>query len=136
MKVVRTGFIVVFLLYVYSFSNIVHAKELSSEEIKTLFAGQTSQCIKSKDFSTCDTYMGNDGEVKRFTHKDSKLKLGTWRTSTDDKLCIKWQGKKKELCFIVIENSNGTHRLVKRKKTKSVITGFTTGDTIVGDMRK
>ena len=136
MKVVKTGFIVVFLLYVYSFSNIVHARELSSEEIKTLFAGNTSQCIKSKDFSTCDTYMGNDGEVKRFTHKDGKLKLGTWHASVDDKLCIKWQGKKSDHCFIVIENSNGTHRLVKRNKTKSVITGFTTGDTIAVDMQK
>ena len=130
MKVVKTGFIAVFLLYVYSFSNIVHARELSSEEIKTLFAGNTSHCIKSKDFSICDTYMSKDGEVKRFTHKDGKLKLGTWRADAGDKLCIKWQGKKSDLCFIVIENSNGTHRLVKRNKTKSVISGFTTGDTI------
>ena len=97
---------------------------------RSLFAGKTAQCIKSKDFSTCDTYMGEDGEVKRFTHKDSKLKTGTWDTNDKNQLCITWKGKKRAQCFIVIENSNGTHRLVKRNKTKSVIAGFTEGNTL------
>jgi len=135
MKVVKTGIITVFMLYVCLFSSMAHARELSNAEIKALFAGKTSQCIKSKDFSTCDTYMGNDGKVKRFTHKDGKLKLGAWHANAD-KLCIKWRGKKSDLCFIVIENSNGTHRLVRRNKTKSVISGFIAGDSITSDMHK
>jgi hypothetical protein len=135
MSVIRSSFIVVFLLYVYSLSNTVHARELSSEDIKTLFSGKTSECIKSKDFSICDTYMGNDGKLKRFTHKDGKLKLGTWRVNAD-KLCIKWQGKKSDICFLVIENSNGTHRLVRRNKTKAVVSGFIAGDSITADTHK
>jgi|GEM_PF-3665278 len=136
MKIVKTGLIAVFLLHVYTFSNIVHARELSSEEIQAIFAGKTSLCIKSKDFSTCDTFMGTDGKVRRLTHKDGKLKLGAWHANVDNKLCIKWQGKKCDICFLVIENSNGTHRLVRRNKTKSVITGFITGDTTAESMRK
>ena len=114
----------------FVFSGIAVSDELNSEEIRTLFAGKTAKCIKTKDFSTCDTYMGEDGSVKRLTFKDGKIRLGTWEANNKNQLCITWEGRKRALCFIVIENRNGTHRLVKRNKTKSVIAGFEDGDTI------
>lgn len=53
---------------------------------------------------------------------------GIYRESVQSSLAISL--RKILFGFIVIESSNGTHRLVKKNIIKSVIAGFEDGDTI------
>jgi len=129
MKGFNAALVSVFILSAFSFSNMAYAEQLSKWEIILLFSGKTADCIKTKDKSTCVTFMGNNGEVTRLTHKDKKLRQGKWHADSDNHLCIKWQGKSKDLCFTVHSNEDGTYNLNKKGKTKSIISGFTTGDT-------
>jgi len=127
MKVLNSG--IVFALSIFCITNIVHAEQLSSEEITALFAGRTAECIKTKDNSTCDTFMNKQGDVKRHTHNDNKVRLGKWHADDSDQLCIHWQGKSKATCFTVMKNIDRTHNLNRKGKTKSIITGLSAGDT-------
>lgn len=103
---------------------------LSQSEITHLFSAKTAACIKSKDQSSCKTYMGDDGRVKRFTENTGKTRLGTWHASADNRLCIRWENKTKDLCFDINKNEDNTYNLDRKGKTKSVITGFVAGDTL------
>lgn len=106
------------------------ASPLTKLELNDLFASKTASCIKTKDQSTCLTYMGFDGSVKRLTHKDGKTRLGSWYSSEDNQLCIRWANKNKALCFDVIKNEDNTYNLDRKGKTKSVITGFKAGNLL------
>ena len=119
----------VLILSAFLFTNIAYAEQLSSQEITALFSGRTAECIKTKDNSTCDTFMSKQGDVKRHTHKDNKLRLGKWYADDNNQLCIQWQGKTKALCFTVNKNIDRTYNLDRKGKTKSTITGLSAGDT-------
>lgn len=107
-----------------------YAAPLSQSEISNLFSAKTAGCIKTKDQSTCKTYMGKDGSVKRFTENTGKTRLGTWHASADNQLCIRWANKVKDLCFDINKNEDNTYNLDRKGKTKSVITGFTAGNVL------
>jgi len=111
------------------FSVNASADALSSAEITALFAGNTAACIKTKDDSKCETFMGAEGSVKRLTHSDGKTRLGTWH-ATDNQLCILWANKTKDLCFDIHKNADNSYNLDRKGKTKSVISGFVKGDTL------
>jgi len=117
-----------FLLITFISFN-AQASALNTADITQLFSGKTAGCVKSKDQSICLTYMSTDGKVKRLTHSDGKTRLGTWE-AVKDKLCIQWTGKSKAICFDVVKKNDNEYLLNKKGKTKSVITGFTDGDTI------
>ena len=80
------------------------AEPLSQTEISNLFSAKTAGCIKTKDKSICQTYMGDDGSVKRFTENTGKTRLGTGHASANNQLCIRWEGKSKDLCFDINKN--------------------------------
>lgn len=107
----------------------VQAAALSGDDITSLFSGKTASCIKSKDQSTCLTFMSSDGKVKRLTNADGKTRLGTWNV-TNNQLCILWAKKKKDLCFDVVKQNDTEYLLNRKGKTKSIINGFSDGDTI------
>ena len=119
-----------FVISVFALSGSVHAERLSGQEIQSVFAGRTANCIKTKDDSLCNTFMSRDGKVTRHTMKDNKIRPGTWHASKGDQLCIRWKGKKKDSCFDIMSNGNGTYNLDKKGKTKSIITGLDAGNTI------
>lgn len=107
--------------------NVIGAEKLNSTEIIQAFSGKTSQCIKEKDKSTCSTYLGERGLVKRHMHDSGKQRLGKWHAA-GHQLCILWKGKSKELCFDIMKQDNGDLHLIKKGKLKSVVTGFKPGD--------
>jgi len=107
----------------------VQAAALSGDDITSLFSGKTTSCIKSKDQSTCLTFMSSDGKVKRLTNADGETRLGTWNVM-NNQLCILWDKKKKDLCFDVVKQNDREYLLNRKGKTKSIINGFSDGDTI------
>lgn len=115
-------------LFLTSMSLSVSAAEkLNSTEIIQTFSGNTSACIKEKDQSTCSTYMGEQGQVKRHMHDSGKQRLGKWHAA-GHQLCIMWQGKSKDLCFDIVKLENGHVQLIRKGKLKSTVTGFQYGD--------
>ncbi len=105
------------------------ADALSSAEITALFTGNTANCIKTKDQTICETYMGADGNLKRLTHSNGKTRLGTWH-ATDNQLCILWANKTKDVCFDIHKNADNNYNLDRKGKTRSIITGVTAGNTL------
>ena len=115
------------------FSTLLHAappqgEKLNSTQILQLFSGHTAKCQKSKDQSTCNTFMGDRGQVKRLNHYDNKRKTGKWHAA-GHQLCIHWAGKKRESCFDVYQNADDSIQLFWKDKLKATIIGFDEGNT-------
>lgn len=105
-------------------------EKVSGYEISTFLTGKTASCVKTHDNSTCDTYFAQDGAIKRFTPDNGKTRTGKWWVDDKDMLHVQWTGKKKSLAFDVMDPRDGTWKLLKRGKLKSLITGATPGDQI------
>ncbi len=103
------------------------AEKLNSTEIIQAFSGNTSACIKEKDQTTCSTYMGERGQVKRHMHDSGKQRLGKWHAA-GHQLCILWEGKTRDLCFDIFKLENGHVQLIRKGKLKSTVTEFKPGD--------
>jgi len=99
-------------------------------EIKLFLSGRTADCVKYSDDSTCDTYFAKDGSLKRYTHDDERLRLGTWWVDEEERLCVQWAGKKKPLRFNVFDTGEGTWQLVKNDSLKAIIRGAEPGDRL------
>ena len=111
-------------------SAVAEPAPVGAYEIKLFLTGRTADCVKSSDDSTCDTYFGADGSVKRFTYEDRKLRLGKWWVDEEDHLCVQWEGKDKPLRFDVVDTGEGTWKLVKGGRVKADILGAQPGDTL------
>ncbi len=112
---------------IVSVSTAFAADKLNSTQIIKAFSGKTAECVKTKDKSTCSTYMSERGQVKRHMRQSGKQRTGKWHAA-GHQLCILWSGKSKDLCFDIQKQGNGDLHLVRKGKVKSVITGFKNGD--------
>lgn len=101
---------------------------LNGAEIRALVAGNTTDCLKVRDDSTCATYFAADGVIKRIMDDDGARRDGTW-TSDDDLLCVLWAGKENPLCFVVMDMRDGTYELIKQDHHKSTITRIIKGNS-------
>ena len=104
--------------------------QVSGHEITSFLSGKTANCIKTSDESTCDTFFGKDGTIKRFTPDNGKTKTGKWWVDADGMLNVQFTGKKKPLVFKVVDPRDGTWKLLKGGSLKSLITGATPGDKL------
>lgn len=102
-------------------------EKLNSTEIIEAFSGKTSMCVKARDQSTCVTYMGDDGQVKRLTHNDNIRKTGKWHAA-GHQLCITWTGKTRALCFDIYRDESGDFLLIRKGKLKATVKEFRDGD--------
>jgi hypothetical protein len=102
---------------------------LERMEIVDLVSEQTTECRKEKDQSLCSNYFSADGVIKRIMHDDGERKDGVWFVDDQDRLCILWKGKIKPLCFVVLEQDDGSYNLIKNGRHITTILGAEDGNT-------
>jgi hypothetical protein len=117
------------LFFVISPAWSTETEPLSREELYDLVYDKTADCRKEKDQSTCVNYFSAEGEIAQFLHKNGKRKDGRWFLDDSDRLCILWDGKIKPYCFVVIENEDGSYKMVKRGKHISTMLKLYDGNT-------
>jgi hypothetical protein len=123
---------ILFTLSLCSFISTAWSDEpvpLTREELLELVYDKTVDCRKEKDQSTCVNYFSDEGVMVQVLHKNNKRKDGRWFLDDADRLCILWDGKYKPLCFVVIENDDGTYNMIKGGKHMSTMLKFYDGNT-------
>jgi len=106
-------------------------QQLSTDELKTLFTDRTQHCDKIGKDDTCKTYNAPNGRVYRVMDKGGARKEGSWWITDDDEYCVRWDSKKKKknLCFAVFKQADGTYDLFKKGKHKAKVRKFIDGNS-------
>lgn len=102
---------------------------LERMEIVDLVSEQTTECRREKDQSLCSNYFTGDGVIRRIMHDDGERREGAWFVADQDRLCILWKGKIKPLCFVVHEQEDGSHNLIRNGRHITTILGLEDGNT-------
>ncbi len=118
--------VLAFLLAASSVS--VHANTiLTVDQTEELFSDTTARCDKTGKDDTCVTWTGPKGEVIRIMDS-GKRRAGKWEVNRNGLFCITWDGKKKDLCFVVTRTKDGKHHLYRKGKHKSTIQSVESGN--------
>ncbi len=105
------------------------SSQLSGAEVKALFTDKTQYCEQQGKDSTCKTFNAADGRVTRVMDADGVRRVGNWRVSATGEYCLRWDGKKKDLCFTVFSQQDGSYHLLRKGKHKATITKFLDGNS-------
>lgn len=108
------------------------AKELSGDEITSLFADKTVKGHHERKDYDFRSYYAADGTFRSHQGPDGELHEGTWRVDGPD-ICIRWKDESEDLCRRMVQDPDGSYRKVKlrgRKPPLTVVTfeSFTDGN--------
>lgn len=106
-----------------------NAPQLSGVEVKALFTDKTQYCDQIGKDKTCKTYNGPDGKVVRVMDADGVRREGKWWVSDKGEYCLRWNIKKKDLCFAVFKQEDGSYDLFKKGKHKATIIKLLDGNS-------
>jgi len=102
---------------------------LGRQDIIDLVREKTTECRREKDQGMCSNYFTKKGVIKRIMHADGKRRDGRWFLDDQTRLCIRWDGKIKPLCFVVFEQPDGSYNLIKKGKHITTIAAVEDGNT-------
>lgn len=103
--------------------------QLTSDQVRSLFTDKTQFCDQMGKDITCKTYNAADGRVTRVMDADGVRREGNWWVSDTGEYCLRWNGKKKALCFTVFRQADGSYHLLRKGKHKATITKMLDGNS-------
>lgn len=103
--------------------------QLTGDEVTALFTDKTQHCDQVGKDKTCKTYNAADGRVTRIMDADGVRRDGNWWVSDKGEYCLRWDEKKKDLCFTVFKQEDGSYHLFKKGKHKAIITKLLDGNS-------
>lgn len=106
-----------------------NSPQLSGDEVTALFTDKTQYCDQVGKDKTCKTYNAPDGRVTRVMDADGVRREGNWWVNDKGEYCLRWDGKKKDLCFSVFKQQDGSYYLLKKGKHKATITKLLDGNS-------
>lgn len=101
---------------------------VDADSIVRLLAGNTAECRKEKDQSTCVTFFSSHGKVVQRHEGETVKSEGRWFTDDSDRLCILWEGRVRPLCFTVRHVHGGHYHLKRNERHISSVTAVLPGN--------
>lgn len=105
---------------------------LTVDELDELFSDTTQRCDQTGKDAQCVTYTSANNRVVRVMtsgKNTGKRYVGSWEVNRHGLFCILWDGKDKDLCFVVSKNTDGQHELYLRGYKKATILSVESGNT-------
>ena len=120
------------LLLLMLASQAVFAKDLTKDEVTSLFSGKTVDAYHVKKDFEIKTYYDPDGTYKQI--RDGEKRSGEWQVRDDGYMCMSSSHRDKEFCRVVVKKGDKYRKLKVKGNGKRIFIisykNFVDGDTL------
>lgn len=99
------------------------ANTLNSEQLYSLFVGNTVESVSLSKGRKSLTYYDPDGQVRQ--QRGNQTRLGQWRITKRGRICLQMENKKKKCRIILRENGTYKKYIVKKSGDHKLVVSFT-----------
>ncbi len=113
------GSVVLVCFLTLNSSTVYAGRNLTGEELTELFTGKIVEGFNVGKGYTFKAYFRPDGTIhaEYKNRPNIRQRNGKWRVDKKGRKCVKWEGKKKEGCNIIV-NDDGIFKEITIKKGK------------------